>query len=382
MALLPNRANGRILFDRIGPFFGGFGRGGGRPIPPTPPIGPFEAVGRVDGYFTNFSKDFTLTSDCAVVGLCCYYTGDPVITITHGGEPLEIRHQERNGGWLSLIAKGSGLTLESAPLEIAAIGGELDGGAMRIHIVDPTEASGNGWTYGTQGFGSVITPAIQTGTVGGIVKGALVTAGADRYHVMAVEGATNVWSGFTTTGSLIDVDTSTSGPWELGAGWSIDGDAFVHVGGRSTLSISYPQTDAHTSTRLEATIGAGGFAIVRQATSGGDRYEEGFHYVCTASQGASTKAEIEASGDVRIEKVTIVDSAKIVSWLFCSTPAVEDGVIQFTQPYRPEWAYSFAEVTCNDSPPPPFEAEYYVMGGGAGGGLTPETPLPKVRVNG
>lgn len=349
MALLPNFPNSRILQGRLGPFYGGWGRGG-KPIPPRPPLGPLDVVGRVNGFFTNFTQSFELKKDCAILGLCCFSRGNPVITITHGGEPLTIVQQRRTAGWISLLAYGTGLTVETAPLVISATGGELDGGGMRISAIDQTTGEGIGWLYGLVGRGNDIPAATQTGVIGGLVKGALVTGGADRYHVTSVEGAENVWNGFTTTGDLIGTDTSVTGDWQLGDGWSIVGDAFVHTGPKSVLRLDYPAIPTRNSTRMEADV-VSGTLLVRNGTGGGDTYLEGFHYVCTAHSGSTSFVVIEATGDVTIRNVTIVERMENVSWLFCTTPAQEGGVIKFRQPYGPDWAYSFAEVTCQGDAP-------------------------------
>lgn len=319
-----------------------------RPIPPSPPLGPLDVVGRTDGFFTNFSQEFTLEADCAVVGLCCHFTGDPVITITHGADTLTILRQERSGNHLSLLAFGTGLVVETAAISVTATGGELNGGALRINeVYETSELGSTGWIDGKIGTGNTITPATQQDLIGGVVKGALVAGAADRYHTMSVEGAENVWSGFTSSGTPISTDTSTSGPWVLGPGWSIDGGAFVHTGAESELTLIIPATTGIGSTRLEATVDTG---YVRVGSSSSmDRYGEGFHYICTAHGFSMTQVRISASGNCRLENITVVQDASLISWLFCSAPVSDGATIAFTQPYGPAWAYALAEVACPEN---------------------------------
>lgn len=330
---------------RQGPLFGGL-RGSSSPIPPTPPLGPLDVVGRVNGFFTNFSQEFTLEADCAVVGLCCSFSGDPDITVKHGADTLNILRQERSGDLLSLLAFGSDLAIETANVTVSATGGELNGGALRIHEVYKVSATGNtGWIGGASGLGNEITPINQQSTVGGLTKGALVAGAADRYHTMSVTGSDKVWSGFTTSGILIDTDTTTAGPWVLGAGWSIDGDDFVHTGPESVLQIAFPTIPALNSARMEADVSSGEITV-GGTTSTYDRYKVGNHYVCTAHGFPVSQLRITSNGDCRIKGISVVYDARAISWLFCSADSQNGGEISFTQPYAPAWAYSMAEVAC------------------------------------
>lgn len=318
-------------------------------IPPDPPLGPLDVVGRVDGYFTNFSQQFTLEADCAVVGLCCNFSGDPVITIKHGEDTLTILKQERSGGLLSLLAFGTGLTIETANVSITATGGELNGGAMRISEVYDTSALGSvGWIDGAAGTGNVIDPAFMQDQIGGVVKGALVHGAADRYHTTYVNGSDIVWSGFTTTGVLIATDTSITGDWILGAGWSRDGNEFVHTGPETYLEINFPLTTEPSSARMELTVEDG--QVYFGAGNGGDRYDPGHYFACTAARYGYSKVRIYARGNCRLQNVSVVQQATWVSWVFCTTPALAGGEIEFVQTHRPDWAYSLSEVACPEGP--------------------------------
>lgn len=334
-------ADGSIYQDGNGDAQRAMGVSGLSPAPPINP-GPLDVVLREMGAFTNFSQEFGLASNSAVVGLTCRYSGNPAVTITHGGEPITIIEQARSGGVLALIAAGFGLTTEVANLEISATGGTLDGGVLRINEMIDVDSSLSGWENSRTGTGAPIAPATMTGTAGGTVKGVFSNSGADRLHVTRVDGADNVFNGFIVAGPNISTDFSTAGNWNLGVGWSIDGDDFVHTGPASELSLSHEMTSSITSTQcyIEVSDAASAYVTVSR-----DKYGPGsIGYVSTALGGGTAVSRITASGDVRVSKLIITTSGISVSWAFFSTAAVDGKVLQPVMAYQPAWRFVAAEI--------------------------------------
>ena len=123
-----------------------------------------------DMSYTTLSHDFDLASPSAVFAYVVRYEGDPVVSVTHGGEPLTIVHDSRLGGVMVLVAYGNGLSVESAPLTITATGGTLGVGALRVSEFESLEEPPHGWIgteRRTDGYG---IPLATTGTPSGHLR--------------------------------------------------------------------------------------------------------------------------------------------------------------------------------------------------------------------
>lgn len=318
-------------------------------VPPPQP-GPLEVIVRVNGGFTNFEHEFDLAADSVIFGLACAFTGDPVISIAHGGEPLTIINREETDEgygkkWMSLLAVGRGLTVGPGLLTINATGGELHGGACRINEMASIDTPETGWGASAHGIESPVTPISVGATSGGVIKGVFVSSAADRLHVDRITGATDVFNGHTTTGDPVPVDMSTSGPWILGQGWSIDGDDFVHTGEESTLlSMTFPETGPVASFRCEANLTDG--ASVRINGYASETYTgPGIWPIATYQNPAIRRVDVRGVGDLRISRCSLVDNAVAVDWLFFTTPAVTDSRMTFQMRYSPtRWAWTASEV--------------------------------------
>lgn len=321
-------------------------------VPPAPP-GPLDVVVRDNNGFTNFEHEFDLASDSVIFGLACAFTGDPVISIAHGGEPLTIINRAESEAaygkkWLSLLAVGRGLTVGPGLLTINATGGELHGGACRINEMAFIDTPETGWDGSASGSMNPITPVSVTSSSGGVIKGVLASSAADRQHVDQVIGATDVFNGHTTTGDPVPVDMSTSGPWILGAGWSIDGDDFVHTGPSSLLSMTFPETGPVASFRCEADLTDG--ASVRINGYASETYMgPGIWPIATYQDPAIRRVDVRGIGDLRVSRCSLVDNAVAVDWLFFTAPAETGARITFQMRYSStRWTWTATEVMGED----------------------------------
>lgn len=320
--------------------------------PPPLIIGPLDGVIPGNNVFTDFSREFALAAPDAVVYFACAYTGDPVIEIAHGGEPLTILKQEREPTrrLLALVAAGQGLTIEAANLTIKATGGQLDGGAFRIVEMGPIDPALVGWSDGAHG-NNPPQPLTESGTSGGTVKIAFVNGGADRTHSSRVEGAEARFSGFTVAGDPYPYDISAANPeWVLGTGWTIEGDTFVHTGTeQSTCSLQVP-APFYTNNSRRAFIqcadrrSRGSISEGNENTGGVGMIGPREGYVVTASSGALTQIVLTATGDTRISQLEWFVNARYVTWVFATAPAEDGAVLTPRQAYQPYWAVAAAEV--------------------------------------
>lgn len=325
------------------------------PVEPVQP-GPMDVVLPGRSVFTNFSREFNLAYPDAVFYLACHYTGDPVISIAHGGEPLTIVKQEREEphGILSLIAVGRGLTVEAANLTVAAVGGELDGGACRFNELASLEPELSGWTAGDTGQGKPPDLTV-TGTNGGILKAVYTRRFVDTSHRIAIGGMTTLFNGYTAAGDEISYDVSVnSGNWVLGAGWSIVGDELVHTGAESTACTlvvpfmvtgsqarrAYCEVDGNRNNRV--TLGNGNTA------TGNGMVGPNSGYIVTGAMGDMNTFIITANGDVRVKEIAWYENYDPISWAFCTTPAVNNELLTFYNYLSPFWTYSVAEIMGED----------------------------------
>lgn len=323
------------------------------------PLGPLDYASYELGAFDNFSRDFDLASSSAVFGMVAYYTGDPVISIAHGGEPLTIIHQERRSGVLvSIIAAGTGLTMESAPLTINVTGGSVGGGAIRLNEMIDIEPELSGWVAGQNGSGSNIPTQTMTGTEGGTVKIAYGARVNDPNKRMGVQGASASWEGYLTTGTKSLTDFGPTGDWDLGAGWSWDGDALVHTGASSPAKIPYIYeapgrgVTVHAFAQLES-----GSVITMSPSSSvsGNAVAGPLNHNVYGPMSANTSTEptealctITVRGDARLTDIGAMSDAHLVSWVFASAPAVNGGTLSFSTPASPQWAITSAEILGQD----------------------------------
>lgn len=321
-------------------------------INPPPPMGPLDWVTMFDGDFTNFSKEYTLASDCCVVGLAARFSGNPVIEIKHGDDVLTIIREERSASILGLIAVGRGLAIETANVTVTCTGGTLGGGAIRINEMVNIDPALSGWEDSATGNKNPITPTTVGTTSGGVIKGVFVNAGIDRYHQDKVTGPTTVWDGFTTTGTAPAVDFSVDGPWSMDGNWTIVGDRFVHTGpGPGYLRINFPATPTSTvSARAWADM-ADDARVVVQSTSGtADTYYGPGVWLCATGSGSvsATSMTITAYGDVEIWDASLVYGSIGVAFTFFSDPAQTGDVFTYSMPYNPPWLWVAVEVLGED----------------------------------
>lgn len=321
------------------------------PTPPGP-MGPLDFVASELNSFTNFSRAYDLAAPSAVLGFACYYEGDPVISIAHGGEPLTIIHQERGVKILSLIAAGTGLTVESANLTITATGGSLHGGALRINEMVNVQPALSGWNDGV----AVVAPRASTPAVTGSQGGITKIAAASTYNAssrnLEISGATSVWGGYVSSGIPVDVDLSPAGPWVLGAGWSWVGNTLVHTGPSSEARINFPYTgpSGHAGGgATNITVADGAICTASVYTSGASRrgpYSGPIYYPVS---GGISYLRFVATGDVAVDGMSVMYQGTSVGWVFGSAPTVDGAVYGIsTTASGPEILISAAEILGED----------------------------------
>lgn len=324
---------------------------GYNPTPPGP-MGPLDFVASELNAFTNFSRTYDLAADSAVLGFACYYEGDPVISIAHGGEPLTILHQERGVKILSLIAVGTGLTVESAELTITATGGSLHGGALRINEMVNVQPEISGWDGGVNAVAPrASTPAV-TGAQGGITKIAAASTYNSSSRNLEISGATSVWGGYVSSGIPVDVDLSPSGPWVLGAGWSWVDGVLVHAGPSSEARIDFPYTgpSGHAGGgATNITVADGAICTASVFTSGTSRrgpYSGPIYYPVS---GGISYLRFVATGDVTVSGISVMYQGTNLGWVFGSAPTVDGAVYGVsTTASGPEILISAVEVLGED----------------------------------
>lgn len=323
------------------------------------PLGPLDYASYELGAFNDFSRNFDLASSSAVFGMVAHYSGNPVISIEHGGEPLTIVHQEvRAGIILSLIAVGQGLTVGSGLLKINVTGGSVGGGAIRINEMVDIEPALSGWVSGVNGSGANIPAQTMTGTDGGTVKIAFGARVNDPARRMSVNGATTTWDGYLITGTPSTTDFGPSGDWDLGPGWEWDGADLVHTGGRGSARIPYiyeapGQTVAvHAFAELETggVITMSPSSVVSgNAVAGPLRHNVyGPMSAPTSTGPTESLLTITATGNARLNDIGAMSGGSLVSWVFASAPAVEGAVIQGVTPAQPQWAITAVEILGDD----------------------------------
>jgi hypothetical protein len=319
--------------------------------PPTP-MGPLDWVTMFDGDFTNFSKEYTLASDCCVVGLAARFSGDPVIEIKHGDDVLYIVREERSGDILGLIAIGRGLAIETANVTVTCTGGTLGGGAIRINEMVSSDPALSGWEGGGTGSGNPVSGTEVGAASGGVIKGVFVNAGYDRYHQDKVTGPTTVWDGFTSTGTAPSVDFSVNGPWSMDGNWTIVGDRFVHTGpGPGYLRMNFPATPIGTvSARAWADMADGARVVIQSSGGSADTYSGPGTWLCaTGSNSVSaTSMTVTAYGDVEIWDASLVYNSQAVAFTFFSAPAQTGDVFTYSMPYNPRWLWVAVEILGED----------------------------------
>lgn len=346
--LLTNGPNTLISGGRYRP---NFAQPRGSTRPPLE-LGPLDFVLSGNDVFTNFSQVFDLAAPDAVLYFACNYSGDPEISISHGGQELTIVRQEREPGkgLLSLVAAGRGLTVEAAPMAISATGGQLNGGAGRIVEMSGIQPGLSGWTAGAHGDNPP-APFLVTGSNGGTVKVCFVNGGADRSHSSRVEGADTKFSGYTIAGEPYPYDISPANPeWVLGDGWTVDGDAFVHTGPTESIcSLIVPDPFSTRNGRRAFIEGLspkahGWIAQTGSAGSTVGLLGEKSGYVVGGSIGSVDRLIIGGSGNVRISQVQWLVESQGVTWVFATAPAVNGQVLTPIQAYRPSWSAVAVEI--------------------------------------
>lgn len=321
------------------------------PDPPTP-MGPLDYVATELNAFTNFSRPYGLAAPSAVVGFSCYYEGDPVISMAHGGEPLTIIRQERIAGILTLIAAGTGLTVEVANLTINATGGNLHGGALRINEMINVQPALSGWNDGVAVSASRANTPPVTGSQGGVSKIAVASSYNSSNLRVSIIGATSVWGGYLVSGPPVPADISPAGDWVLGDGWSWVGDKLVHTGPESTARIDFDpinwgKTSAGGAT--SAIIAAGGLCNVSIYSHGVSRagyYSGPLFYPIS---GVISFLSFTARGDVELSGLLATSGAQSLSWSFGTAPTVDGDTYGITTiAPRPDIAISAAEILGED----------------------------------
>lgn len=321
--------------------------------PPPAPLGPLDFASIELGVFDNFSRQYDLAAPSAVLGLCARYTGEPVIEIAHGGEPLEIIRVDKENGVLSLLAVGTGLTVESANLTITTTGGSLGGGALRINEMIDVQPEMYGWEGGAANIAtSIRTPAV-TGAQGGVTKIAFASAFYDPNRTTKISNATSVWQGYLCTGPLADIDLSPDGDWTLDSGWEWDGAKLVHTGAASSASVPVPAgiTNGLTDGRVYCKIPAGGRLNLSVYTTGTTYVGPFEGYIYAGVNGPISFYRLTATGDVEVSEMGVVTNASNLTWLFASAPAVNGTVYTATTTARgPDNSISAAEILGEDYP--------------------------------
>lgn len=320
------------------------------PNPPGP-MSPLDYVSADLNSFTNFSRAYDLASTDAVLGLCCYYEGDPVISVSHGGEPLTIIHQERTAHLLSLIAAGTGLTIESADLTITATGGELHGGAVRINEMINVLPALSGWNDGVALVGRNASVPAVTGSQGGLSKIAVASTYNSASRFLDISGAETRWSGYITSGVPVDGDLSPTGPWVLGAGWSWVGSKLVHTGPESKARIEFAPSPKGSSGggAVDAVVADGARCNASVYSFGVTKIGPFEGPITSPVSGQIHYLEFTATGDVELGRIYASHSGRAVGWAFGSNPCANGDIYGVnTTASGPEISISAAEILGED----------------------------------
>lgn len=318
---------------------------------PTPnPInpGPLEVIVMEQGGFNDFSHDFELASSSIILELACSYDGDPTVEIAHEGEPLTILTVEKANGLLALVACGRNMTVESGTLTIKSTGGNCNQGAVRVNEMSNIQPALSGWEFLDSGTGVPLPQIEMRETNGGIVKGVFVNRGADHNHFDHVDGAETIFDGFFMAGDPVGQDFSVNGPWDIGTGWSIVGDRFVHTGNASgVLKITHPPMTNVGGVRAYGKVTTGRLSLAQGSTSTG-LVAGGEGLVSTAISTSSTsnltELVITANGNCEVWDISVVKNGYSVAWVFFEATATDGSILQPVMAYRPGWVFNAVEV--------------------------------------
>jgi len=323
--------------------------------PPSPvQWGAMDYVALNDNGLDNFSREFDLASDCIVVELACQYSGDPVIEIAHGGEPLTIVNQSRSGPLLGLIAVGTGMTQEAADFTINVTGGHCNQGAIRVNEMVGIQPELVGWSDEQHGQGSPAASLTVGPTDGGVIKGIFFNTENDQYHRQYVENTEIMFDGYMFCGTNVDQDFTPSGPWVIGGeGWSIDGESFVHTGlTEGTLTIQHPPATRRAGARCIVDVESGSVSLRTASVTVTYRAPAKGLISCGAVFGTTSnlleEITITATGNCTVRDISVVSDGTGLAWTFFRAPAIEGTELKPIMWYRPEWGIMASEILGED----------------------------------
>lgn len=313
-----------------------------RAVPPPLIPGPLDVIQHAPNGFTNFSESFDLAKPDAIVGLSCRYTGDPIIAMSHGGEPLSIIRQDRNNGVLSLLALGTGLTMESALFTVSATGGTLEEGALRINEVDSGTV---GWS------GGVISNGIQSGRLtadgasGGLMKlayGHMGKSYSDYGKFWATPTAPErVFWGRTISGDPLPYDFGPDDPnWTMNSTWEVNDEGQIYSdrpgisGGAYFVSYyTIPEPLDRVAWKLDVVIADELSAIKVGGKYAGNGYPsetifgpyDGVLYAITYGTEPMVRLEVGLRGTVLVRSIQAMDNGEVFNFAFGSLADATDG---------------------------------------------------------
>lgn len=326
------------------------------PVTPIQP-GPLDfSIAEVD--LTEFEIDFALAGSNAIFGIVTRYTGAPVLSVTHGGEPLTLVVEARNegAGVLSALFIGTGLTVEEETLLISVADGTIGPAVARINDEFDSDATiSSGWTGSAVGSGSSTDAMIVSGSSGGVLSslwGAAVGSSPAKPMPQAEHAV--LWSNKVTGGS----DEYTVPGWENPGttGWTDDGVSYHHVGsewGDITHSLP-PGIVSPLSYRIGVEI-ASGAEINATFTTNDSRitqrkYSGPFFGEVTdiiESIGSTfTNLRFSARGAVSLHSFKIGDEPKTIFGTIAKgvSPVVDDDEIFYQSNYFSPYATVAAEI--------------------------------------
>lgn len=297
-------------------------------IPPPVP-GPLD-FGSGDYGLTEYTTAFDVAAPHIVMGMTFYYTGNPVITVMHEGEPLEGRVQ-LNAGHGALVFIGDDLTVETGSLVITCTGGTFGPFAGRVNEM-PFAPNMATLEWIAENFQANTKSFYHTGGAVGRVYGAV---------------ASGWWTGQPTCTPL-EVKVAMRDFYGPGIGWTPGLDGFnwtwdtgarvaTHVGSnvdasrasefdaeavgpyRFRADISYPGTPpTTTSVQYRNAAGTSG------ANATVNRYGSTLSGLWSGPD-AYKKFELRMGGDVEVSNIRIYNST-VAAYAICGVIASGDNV--------------------------------------------------------
>lgn len=326
---------------------------GNAPRPPVP--GPLDVISYEADGFTDFSGTFDLASPDVIVGLSCTYTGTPVIALAHGGEPLTIVRQDMADGVVTLLAVGTGLTVEEAEFTITATGGTLDRGGLRVNEMANVAPELAGWAAGETGSinGGISSKLL---TVAGAVGGGTVKLAYGQLGKSYTAWAT-IWSnpamlarvfwGRTIWGDPLPYSFASDDPaWTFNTNWTINPNGNLELnrtgisGGAFFMSnYAIPEPIHKVAWRVDCYVEDGLSAVKVGGKFAGNGYPgeevygpfDGVYYLITYGSEPMVVLQVGMRGKAYIRSIQAMSDGQVFNFAFGSDGAAVDGKIYLGQ---------------------------------------------------